>query len=56
MARRDHRAVSVAFYLAGVALLPLFLLIVFHEAGIWLVPASTAGQIFTDGSISNRRP
>ncbi len=55
LARRDHRAVSVAFYLAGVALLPLFLLIVFHEAGVWLVPARTAGQIFTDGSISNRQ-
>ncbi len=55
LARRDHRAVSVAFYLAGVALLPLFLLIVFHEAGIWLVPANQAGQIFTDGSISNRQ-
>jgi len=54
LARRDHRAVSVAFYLAGVVLLPLFLLIVFHEAGIFLVtPGST--QIFTDGSISNQQ-
>ena len=29
--RQDHRAVAVAFYLAGVSLLPLFLLIWFHE-------------------------
>jgi hypothetical protein len=55
LSRRDHRAVSVAFFLAGVALLPLFLLIVFHESRIWLVAAGTAGQIFTDGSISNRQ-
>jgi serine/threonine protein kinase len=55
LARRDHRAVSVAFYLAGVALLPLFLLIVFHEAKIWLVAPGMQNQIFTDASISNRQ-
>jgi hypothetical protein len=55
LARRDHRAVSVAFYLAGVVLLPLFLLIVFNEARIWQVVKETPGQIFTDGSISNRQ-
>jgi serine/threonine protein kinase len=53
--RQDHRAVAVAFYLAGVSLLPLFLLIWFHETGVWVVPADTPGQIFTDGSVSNRQ-
>jgi len=53
--RREHRAVAVAFYLAGVSLLPLFLLIWFYETGIWVVPPETAGQLFTDGSVSNRQ-
>ena len=53
--RRDHRAVAVAFYLAGISLLPLFLLIWFHETGLWLVAKDTAGQLFTDGSMSNRQ-
>lgn len=54
LARREHRAVSVAFYLAGVALLPLFLLIVLRETGLWTVPPGTAGQLFEDG-LSNRQ-
>jgi len=53
--RRDHKAVAVAFYLGGVGLLPLFLLIVFHEANFWRVAADTPGQIFLDGSVSNRQ-
>ena len=53
--RREHRAVAVAFYLAGVSLLPLFLLIWFYETGIWVVPPETAGQFFSDGSVSNRQ-
>src|SRR5262249_47183036 len=53
--RRDHRAVAVAFYLAGISLLPLFLLIWFHETGLWVVAKDTAGQLFTDGSVSNRQ-
>jgi serine/threonine protein kinase len=53
--RREHRAVAVAFYLAGVSLLPLFLLIWFYETGIWVVPAETTGQLFTDASVSNRQ-
>lgn len=53
--RQDHRAVAVAFYLAGVSLLPLFLLIWFHETGVWVLPADAPGQIFTDGSVSNRQ-
>jgi serine/threonine protein kinase len=53
--RRDHQAVAVAFYLAGASLLPLFLLIWFHETGWWVVPENTPGQLFTEGSISNRQ-
>jgi hypothetical protein len=47
--------VGVAFYLAGVSVLPLFLLIWFHETGWWVVPDDTPGQLFTDGSVSNRQ-
>jgi hypothetical protein len=53
--RRDHKAVAVALFLGGVSLLPLFLLIWFHETGSWVVAPDTSGQIFTDGSVSNRQ-
>jgi hypothetical protein len=53
--RRDHKAVAVAFLLGGVSLLPLFLLIFFHETGIWVVPEDTPGQLFSDGAVSNRQ-
>jgi hypothetical protein len=53
--RRDHKVVAVAFYLAAVTLLPLFLLILFHETGLFVVPANTAGQLFDNGSVSNRQ-
>ena len=53
--RRDHKAVAVAFYLAAVGLLPLFLLILFHETGLLVVAPDTPGQLFQDGSISNRQ-
>jgi len=52
---RGHRAVSVAFYLAGVSLLPLFLLIVFHETRFLNAPARTPGQLFPDGWASNHQ-
>jgi len=55
LARRAHKAVAVAFYLAGISLLPLFLLIVFHDQGLWVVAPETAGQLFPDGSVSNRQ-
>ena len=55
LARRDHRAVSVAFYLAGVVLLPLFLLILFYETGFWVEPEGAPGQLFTGGEVSNRQ-
>ena len=51
--RRGHKAVAVAFYLGGISLLPLFLLIAFHDLGWWVKPAETAGQLFLDGSVSN---
>jgi hypothetical protein len=52
---REHRAVAVAFYLAGVSLLPLFLIIIFNEAGLGVAAADTPGQLFADGSVSNRQ-
>ena len=53
--RTDRQAVAVAFFLAGVGLLPLALLISLHEAGLWVVQADAPGQLFADGSISNRQ-
>ena len=53
--RRDHKAVAVAFFLAAVGLLPLLLIILFHETGLLVVPPDTPGQLFLDGSISNRQ-
>ena len=53
--QRDHRAVAVAFYLAAVVLLPLFLLIVFHEARLFVVAPDTPGQLFQNGAVSNRQ-
>ena len=53
--QREHRAVAVAFYLAAVGLLPMLLIILFHETGFLVVPAGSAGQLFDDGSISNRQ-
>jgi hypothetical protein len=53
--RRDHKAVAVAFFLAAVGLLPLLLIILFHETGLLVVAAETPGQLFQDGSISNRQ-
>jgi serine/threonine protein kinase len=51
--RREHRAVAVAFYLAAVAFLPLFLLILFHEMRWLLAPAGDAGQLLA--AVSNRQ-
>jgi hypothetical protein len=53
--RREHRAVAVAFFLAGVGLLPLFLLIWFHETGLWVVGRDAPNQLFDDASVSNRQ-
>jgi serine/threonine protein kinase len=51
---KDRQAVAVAFFLAGVSLLPLFLLIWFHETGWWTQPPDTPGQLFGD-AVSNRQ-
>jgi hypothetical protein len=53
--RGDHKAVAVAFYLAAVAVLPLLLVILFDETGFLVVRPETPGQLFPDGSISNRQ-
>jgi serine/threonine protein kinase len=53
--RTERRAVAVAFFLAGVSLLPLFLLIWFHEAGILVAAADAPNQLFDGGSVSNRQ-
>jgi hypothetical protein len=53
--KREHKAVAVAFYLGAVALLPLFLLIAFHETGFLVVPEGAKGQLFPNGSVSNHQ-
>ena len=53
--RRDHKAVSVAFSLAAVALLPLLLMILFDETGLLVAPPGTTGQLFPDSAVSNRQ-
>jgi serine/threonine protein kinase len=53
--RRDHKAVAVACFLAGVSVLPLLLLIWLHERGLWVVAPDTPGQLFPDASVSNRQ-
>ena len=42
--RRDHKAVAVAFFLAAVGLLPLLLIILFHETGFLVVAAGDSGS------------
>ena len=53
--RRDHKAVAVAFYLAAIALLPLFLLILFHETRLFVAGPSAGAQLFENGAVSNRQ-
>lgn len=54
--RREYRAVAVAFYLGSALLLPMFLLILFHEAG-WLAapPEAVDDQLFGEQGVSNRQ-
>jgi serine/threonine-protein kinase len=52
--RREQQAVAVAFYLAGVSLLPLLLLIWFHETGIWTGIEDDPTQLF-GSTVSNRQ-
>jgi serine/threonine protein kinase len=53
--RRDQKAVAVAFYLAAVVLLPLFLLIVFDEAHLLVARAGDTSQLFGGDVVSNRQ-
>jgi len=53
--RKDHKAVAVAFYLAAVVLLPLFLLIVFYETNLLVAAPDAAGQLFSRDIVSNRQ-
>jgi hypothetical protein len=53
--QRGHPAVAVAFYLGGVGLLPLFLVIWLDDMGWWAVAPGAAGQLFADGAVSNRQ-
>ena len=48
--QREHKVVAIAFYLGAVALLPLFLLILFYETNVLVVPEGTPGQLFTEVS------
>ncbi len=53
--RRDQKAVGVAFYLAAVILLPLFLLILFDETHFLMAPPGGSGQLFNGDVVSNRQ-
>jgi hypothetical protein len=53
--RRDHQAVAVAFYLGGLSLLPLLLLIWLHETGWWIAGAGDSRQLFSGDAVSNRQ-
>jgi serine/threonine protein kinase len=55
LARRDQRAVAVAFYLAAVMLLPLLLLILLQEAGLWGRDAASGLELLAEGFASNRQ-
>lgn len=50
--RREHRAPAIALYLAAAVLLLPFLLILFHECGLWV---ENSGQFFDGGAVSNRQ-
>ena len=57
--RRGKQAVAVAVYLGAVLLLPLYLVIVFEELGLWVAgPESELellGLLFEEGFTSNRQ-
>ena len=53
--RRDQKAVGVAFFLAAIVLLPLFLLILFHETHFLVAAAGDPRQLFGDDVVSNRQ-
>jgi serine/threonine protein kinase len=53
--QRGQKAVAVAYYLAAVVLLPLFLLIAFDEMGLWPVGPESTRQLLGEGFASNRQ-
>ena len=53
--RKDHKAVAVAFYLAAIAMLPLFLLILFHETHVFVAAEGDPRQLFSNAAVSNRQ-
>jgi serine/threonine-protein kinase len=53
--RRDQKAVAIAFYLAAIVMLPLFLLILFDEAHLLVSAADDPAQLFNGGVVSNRQ-
>jgi serine/threonine protein kinase len=53
--RRDQKAVGVAFYLAAIVLLPLFLLILFHETHFLVAAAGDPRQLLGADVVSNRQ-
>ena len=52
---RQYRAVAVAFFLAGVALLPPLLLTAMGQLGLFGATAETPGQFFPGELLSNRQ-
>jgi hypothetical protein len=55
MDRGSRRAIAVAFYTGAVLLLPLLLLILFEEVGLWTVDPDNKREIFGEGYVSNRQ-
>ncbi len=53
--RRQYRAVAVAFFLAGVTLLPPLLLTAMGHLGLFGATAETPGQFFPGELLSNRQ-
>jgi hypothetical protein len=53
--RRDQKAVAIAFYLAAIVMLPLFLLILFDEAHLLVSAAGDPAQLFDGAVVSNRQ-
>ena len=52
---RERQAVAVAFHLAAVLLLPLLLVVLFDQAGLWDVDPGNERELFGEGFTSNRQ-
>jgi serine/threonine protein kinase len=51
--KREHQAVAVAFFLAGVCILPLFLVIAFQDTNLFVAPPDATSQLLA--GMSNRQ-